>query len=263
MPTKPLLGNWQEELAYEADRKNLHLTRREMGTLISQQIIMKIKQHTSPCQLGAIDSDGFLRFGVPVSLKSVETCCFLSVDMDDKYLGPNGWKVVGSTGNGYSQLRNSWVMVPVPSEDDAYWQQRGEADIVHYGQKFLISSVSELADPPIFLTSEMKSPSSVSRITSNQEVYFSSNGGLGSYWVVEFGNPEYREDVEGQPAKAESVFIIKHAATNNFLASFSKKFVNDFGVENEICCSRVQEYASKAGKAPEQKSNFWTFVHNQ
>lgn len=261
LSSKTRLGNWQEEIAFEEDKKRLRENIAESGGLLSQRILAKVRQHSTPVELAPVADDTFLRFGVPVMLQNADTVGVLSVDMDDKSMGPTGWKVNATTATAtHATVRNAWILVPAPSADDVFWKGRGEADVVHYGQKFVIRSVPELAEPPVFLTSEMKSPQSCSKVTKNQEVYFSTNGGAAALWTVEFGNIEYRDDVVGQPAKATSMFVVRHVATNNLLAATSAKFNNDFGPENEVCCAKFQGYASKGGKAPEQKQNFWVFV---
>lgn len=263
MPAKTLLGNWHEELVFEADKKSLQKNLKEGGGLLSQRILAKVAQHRTPYALPGPSADGLLHFNVPLLMQNVDTLGFLSVDMDDQAAGPLGPKIQCTTvpsPNGAS-LRNSWILVPVPSADDSYWKSKGEESVVHYGQKFVIQSVPELTERPVFLSSERKSPNSSSKVSNNQEVYFSENGGQAAFWVVEFGNLEYRPDVEGQPAKASSVALIRHTSTNMPLASCTKHHLtNDFGTEYEVSCQKFERYHSKGGKAPEEKQNFWVFV---
>ena len=266
MSGKTLLGNWHEELAYQADKKALQRNLKESGGLLSQRILAKVNHHRTPCALPSVATDGFLHFNVPIMIQNMETLGYLAVDTDDQTnsaLGPKIQCTTVPSAEG-STLRNSWVLVPVPSVDDAFWKSRGEESVVHYGQKFVVQSTPALSEQPLFLTSERKSPSSASKVSSNQEVYFSANGGQAAFWTVEFGNAEYRPDMEGQPAKASSVALFRHTATNMPLASSTKyHFTNDFGPEFEVCCCKFQQYHSKGGRAPEQKSNFWVIVSGQ
>jgi hypothetical protein len=266
MPAKVLLGNWHEELAYEADKKALQRNLKESGGLLSQRILAKVNHHRTPCSLPPVAADGYLRFNTPLMIQNMETLGCLSVDTDDQASSALGPKIHCTTvpSPDGATLRSTWILVPVPSADDAYWKSKGEEAVVHYGQKFVIQCLPDLSAQPLFLTSERKSPNSSSKVSQNQEVYFSANGGQAAFWSLEFGNAEYRPDMEGQPAKASSVALFRHTTTNMPLASSSKfHFTNDFGAENEVCCCKFQQYFSKGGRAPEQKSNFWVIVSGQ
>jgi hypothetical protein len=250
---KTRLGNWQEEIAFEEDKKKLQKALQSTGGLLSQQILAKVQQHTVPCQLGVLGS--VLQFGVPFMLQNASSNRILAIDMDDRIIGPLGWKVNCSTTSSLApMLRNSWIIMPGPSSGSSI------GDPVCYGSKVLICSVPELADPPVFLGSEMKTPQSCSKFSKNQEVYFSPNTGISSLWSFEFANPEYRQDVEGQPINPTSTVVLKHIATNNFLAATGFHFTNDFGSENEVCCARFQMFASKSRSAPERPENYWKIV---
>lgn len=250
---KTRLGNWQEEIAFEEDKKSLQKALQSTGGLLSQQILAKVQQHTVPCALGQLDS--VLQYGSPFMLQNASSNGTLAIDMDDRILGPLGWKVNCSTTSAHSPvLRNSWVIMPGPSTGNKI------GDPVCYGNKVLICSVPELADPPVVLASEMKTPQSCSKFSKNQEVYFTPNIGIGSLWSFEYANPEYRQDVEGQPINPTSAVVLKHVATNNLLAATNFHFTNDFGSENEVCCARLQVFASKSRTAPERPENYWHIV---
>jgi hypothetical protein len=250
---KTRLGNWQEEIAFEEDKKKLQKALQSTGGLLSQQILAKVQQHTVPCALGQLGSS--LQYGVPFLLQNSSNDGTLAIDMDDRILGPLGWKVnCSTTPSRDATLRNSWIVMPSAASGAAL------GDSVCYGSKVLICSVAELADPPVFLASEMKTPQSCSKFSKNQEVYFTPNTGIGSLWSFEYSNPEYRQDVEGQPINPTSAVVLKHVATNNFLAVTNFHFTNDFGSENEICCARLQTFASKSRSAPERSENYWKIV---
>lgn len=264
MPAKARVGNWQEELVYEADRKALLQATRENGALLSQKIVAKVRQHKTRTQLFTLPQDGILRFGAPIMLQNAETEGFLSVDIDDKASTSSGWRYTCTTApSEHPMLRNTWVLLPVPSADDAFWDAKGETDVIHYGQKFVIQSVADLTNPPIYLSSELKSPSSFSKVSSNQEAYFSEAGAQAALWCFAFGNPEFRLEMEGQPVKANSVLFVTHTTTNTPLASTKARYVNDFGPEYEVCCNRFRAFAAKHGTAPEVKANMWAAVTAQ
>lgn len=254
MKAKTRLGNWLEEIAFEEDKKALQKRLQESGGLLSQKILAKVQQHTAAAELGCHGEH--LVYGSPFMLRNVSTKGVIAIDMDDRQLGPLGWKINPSTSQEAApQLRNCWVVLPPPSNKTV-----SIGDVVCYGHKVVIASVPELAEPSVFLSSEMKTPQSCSKLSKNQETYFSPNGGMSALWTFEYANSEYREDVIDQPVKVTTPICLKHVATNMSLASTTFKFTNDFGYENEVCCGRFQGYASKGGKAPETDENLWEIV---
>lgn len=257
---KARVGNWQEELVYEADKKALLQSARQGGAMLSQQIFAKVKHHTAPAVLGAA-ADGLLRFNTPLMLQNAETSCFLSVDLDDKSGNGSAVKVACTTAPAKAPcLRNTWVLVPAPSADDEFWASKGESDVVHYGQKFIVRSVPELSEQGLFLCSERMSPTTQSKVTKNQEVYLSPIGRQQALWSFAHAHGEFRFETEGLPVRADSVVLVVHQLTNTPLASSKAKYGNDFGMEWEVCAHKFQSVQAKHGKAPETGQNLWGLV---
>eukprot|EP00658_Telonema_sp_P-2_P051514 TRINITY_DN39587_c0_g1_i4.p1 TRINITY_DN39587_c0_g1~~TRINITY_DN39587_c0_g1_i4.p1 ORF type:complete len:223 (+),score=48.57 TRINITY_DN39587_c0_g1_i4:207-875(+) len=157
-------------------------------------------------------------------------------------------------------LRSAFVFVPIPSADDAFFADQGHGDVVHYGQKIAIQTHPGLLEDPLFLMSERKTPDSQSKVSGNQAVYFTDEPGQAGLWKIMYGNPEYREEMVGQPVKANALIVVQHTPTNTPLASTKAKLVNDFGPEFEVCAHRYQTFRSKSGSAPEEKAGFWAAV---
>jgi hypothetical protein len=263
MPSaKVRIGNWQEELAYEADKKALLKNARENGSTLSQGILAKVKHHRQEVDLQQPHPDGFLRFGVPVALQNADTNGCLATDLDDKSCADGDDRFACTTTRVTKpQLRAAWVMLPVPSKDDAFIAEDADPDVVHYGQRFVIQTSNGLANEPLFLSSTNKTHTSLSRVTSNQDVFLSANGGQKALWAAMHANAEYRPDMVGKPVKANSLLILVHQGTNVPLASTSGARVsNDFGAEFEVCCHRYLKVQSKSGNAPEQAANLWAAV---
>ena len=258
---KTRIGNWQEELVYEADKKKALADVKSGGGLLSQQILAKAKHHTKEYKLANLSEDGYLRFNVPYMLQNAETNAFLSIDMDDKAQVGAEWRVAATTAPAKVPLRrNSWILVPVPSADDEFLESKGEKDIVHYGQKFLIATVPELTEPAVYLSSQQLSPSNLSKITKNQEVYFSALGRQFALWCCVYAHPEYRFEMEGQAVKANTPILLRHTLTNVPLASGKFKYGNDFGAEFEVCCHKYAVVAAKHGNTAEKPNNLWAIV---
>jgi hypothetical protein len=258
---KVRIGNWQEELVYESDRKALMTQNRGAGMTLSQRILMKAKHHRQPVELQPLPADGLLRFFMPIMLQSAETEGFVSIDMDDHTTAGTEVKYACTTAPAPSPtLRNSWIMIPVPSHEDAVFADRGEDDVVHYGQRFVLQSVDTLTDGTIFLSSQHKSPLTLSKVTRNQEAFFSAAGGQQALWTVMYANSEYRPDMEGQAVKANALVMLRHQLTNIPLASPSARYGNDFGMEFEVCCNRFLKIHAKGGQSTEMPPNLWALV---
>lgn len=263
MPSaKVRIGNWQEELAYEADRKALLKSARASGATLSQRILLKVQHHNQSVQLQQADADGFLRYNRPVALQNADTQGCLAADTDDKQqVGTETRYAATTTRTVEPKLRSSWILVPVPSDQDLLLAPDADPEIVHYGQRFVVQSLDGLHTAPLFLTSSQKNHLNLSRVSSNQDVYLTERGGQGAIWSAVFAHPEYRPDMEGKPVKANAVIILRHQMTNMPLASASaSKLANDFGAEFEVCCHRYLVAHSKGGNAPEQPANLWAVV---
>lgn len=258
---KTRIGNWQEELVLEADRKARQTNARGGGELLSQRITSKVRAHNTPCELAPAHPDGFLRFKAPFMLQNAETEGFLSLDIDDRVEGPYGWRIIPTTvPQKRPVLRSTFVIMPVPSDDDPFFASRGESDIVHYGQRFVIQTHPDLLENPMYLCSARKTPETKSRVSGNQFVYLAEEGGQAALWCFDYSSAEYRGDMEGQCVKSDALVVCRHTPTSIPLASARERYANDFGAEWEVCAHRYQRYASKAGNAPEEKPCFWGIV---
>ena len=261
MPGKCRIGNWQEEIVFEEDRKRLQDSAKETGGLLSHQILSKVRHHKKVCSLQSLLPDGHLRFNAPLMLQNAETDGFLSTDIDDKLEGENGWKVACTTARSEdANLRNSFVFVPAKSADDPFFAGKGETDVVHYGQKFAVQTHPDLLEVPMYLLSQLKTPTSKSKVTANQEVYLSEDVSMGGLWSLQYANADYRMEMEGQPVKANALCVVSHTTSNTPLASTKATCGNDFGVEFEVCAARLLKFKSRSGNAPGDKPMFWAMV---
>lgn len=263
MPSaKVRIGNWQEELAYEADRKNLLRDARASGSTLSQRILAKVQHHNQDVELQVVSEDGYLRYGQPLAIQNADTQGCLAADTDDKQqVGTETRYACTTTRTTTPKLRSSWILVPVPSDQDALLNPNADPNIVHYGQRFVIQSLEGLHPEPLFVTSSQKNHLTLSRVTNNQDVFLTKRGGQAAIWSAVYANPEYRPDMEGKPVKANALVILRHQLTNMPLASSAAaKLANDFGAEFEVCCHRYLTSHSKGGNAPEQPANLWALV---
>lgn len=255
------VGNWQEELVYQADRAALLKDARGSGATMSQRILSKVRHHKQSTELQRLRADGLLRFGEALAIQNAETKGCVSIDLDDSQPLGTGTRYGCTTAACPTPvLRSTWKLVPVPSKEDVLLPEDRDPAVVHYGQRFVIESVDGLGDEPVYLSSQQKTPSSLSKVSNNQDAYFCTSGGQTAVWTALFAHPDYRMDMEGKPVKGNGLVLLKHVLTNTPLASTKARVANDFGAEYEVCCHRYLTVQAKGGNAPEQPSNLFAFV---
>lgn len=260
---RTFIGNWNEDVQYQEDQMRDYLTRREKGGLLSQKIGAKVKAHATPVALPPLRGDGWVHFGDCIMLQCAATDAFLSADVDDQLAPPPEEKYGVTTANAQGPLmRNTWQCVKLPCGDDPYWEEQGQGDVLHYGQKFRLQLNPDLCPgrEPYRLLSEKMTPSCYSKVTKQQEVSAAGYGTMQTNWQVLFANPEFRFEMEGQPVKANTVVVLSHCATGQFLSSDKKPLQNDFGWEWEVCAQKAYALKTKHKEAPELPCNRWALI---
>lgn len=61
-------------------------------------------------------------------------------------------------------------------------------------------------------------------------------------WIIDYLDPNFRFEKQGSPVECNDPILIRHVATNHYLASDFNKIANDFGTEFEVT---VHSYMSK------------------
>jgi hypothetical protein len=61
-------------------------------------------------------------------------------------------------------------------------------------------------------------------------------------WIIDYIDPNYRFEKQGEPVQATDPVLIRHCQTNHYLASDLVPYKNDFGTEYEVC---VNSFATK------------------
>eukprot|EP00796_Vickermania_ingenoplastis_P013225 gene13225-9071_t len=269
MPRRPLLGNWFEDEAYERDRKLLMGNIGGLNTSDASSevatILAKVKHHTAPYDTMPMAEDGWLRFYTPVILQSMHNGHVLSLDLEDRTCVSTGWEVACSASPQTApQLRNAVILVPSPMPpSDTYPVPGDEKDIVHYGQPFYIMTVPELCDNPLFLISQMKTPSLASKVSGKYQhvCYSPDGGGSNAMWAIDYWESDYQEDMRDRPVKASDYYFVRHHMTAGPLVCGEDTYLTDFGKENEVGALLVTQYASKRRAGPVTDSNLWMFMH--
>lgn len=269
MPRRPLLGNWFEEEAYERDRKLLMQRTNGSNPDASSEvanILAKVKHHSAPYTTFPMAKDGWLRFYTPVVLQSMHNQHVLALDLEDRTCVSTGWEIACSASPQTNpQLRNVVVLVPSPMPPtDTYPIPGDEVDIVHYGQPFYIMTVPDLCSNPLFLISQFKGPTLVSKVSGKYQhvCYSPDGGGANAMWAIDYWESDYQEDMRDRPVKATDFYFVRHHMTAAPLVSGDDTIPTDFGVENEVGALLVTQYASKRRAGPMTDMNLWMFMHN-
>ncbi len=256
---------------------------------LSAQIVAKRDHHLQPTKLGTA-FEGCVPFGVPVMLQNVETQGLLSIDLHDRQGVAKHMKIVTTTSSSTSGtapvLRNTWVLLPVQEDLEAirmrYSMLRSvgagagggalpETDpslVLHYGQRFVVCSTESMALPAqhgeepgcVFLASEARTASSQAKRSNAQETYYTPFASQKAWWTAVHAHPDFRQDMEFTPVKADAMFLIRHQLTATPLASTKTPYPNDFGAEYEVCAHRHLRMQVKNGHSLETDANFWTVV---
>lgn len=137
-------------------------------------------------------------------------------------------------------------------------------DVVHFGQKVQIRCNSALVPHQPFLKSSPKTPTSFSRYSRNQEVAMSKKGDWSTVWEVQYLDPQFKMEMEGQPVPTNAPVALVHCSTHAHLASDVIKYRNDFGTEYEMFCKTFIDIQKKQMGQREGKMlgdcNRWCFV---
>eukprot|EP01012_Entosiphon_sulcatum_P040150 TRINITY_DN5379_c0_g1_i1.p1 TRINITY_DN5379_c0_g1~~TRINITY_DN5379_c0_g1_i1.p1 ORF type:complete len:296 (-),score=73.48 TRINITY_DN5379_c0_g1_i1:674-1561(-) len=264
--SRTMIGNWSEEIQLQEERLREWLRKRAQGALFSQQIGDKFRRHLAEAFVSPQHADGNLRFGDTVLLQNAHTRGYLSVDTDDRLPGLIPKYGLTSAAADKALLRNAWTLIKVAGTDDELYQARGEADVVHYGQKLklvLNPMLMPREDKLLFLYTSPVSPTAFSKVSNKQEVC-AVEFGPGSFdlvWQCVFADRDYRVEMEGEPVKANTVLLLSHVQTNQPLSADAAKFYpNDFGRECEVCCHKWPAMQTKLSNLPELPQNHWAFI---
>ena len=118
----------------------------------------------------------------------------------------------------------------------------GSDDIIRFGQKLKIEVNPYLFRKTLWLSSSTLTPTCYSPVTRNQECCLSTKDSYNNVWIIDHLDPNFRFERQGEPVSASEPVLIRHAATNHYLAADLNKIKNDYGNEFEVC---VNSYATK------------------
>lgn len=95
----------------------------------------------------------------------------------------------------------------------------------------------------LWLSSSPLTPTVYSPISAKQEASLTTKDvTFKNSWIIDHIDPNFRFEKQGTPVEVNDPILIRHLATNHYLASDLNKIKNDFGTEYEVF---VHSFASK------------------
>jgi hypothetical protein len=95
---------------------------------------------------------------------------------------------------------------------------------VRYGQKIRIELNPHLFRKTLWLNSSPLTPSVHSPVTRKQEASFSAKQSYNTTWIIDYLNPNYRFEKQGEIVRYNDPILIRHASTSHYLASDLAKY---------------------------------------
>lgn len=160
-------------------------------------------------------------------------------DLGTKALGPDEAYIPTITSNHPGPITRSVFVIRKVEKADMF----GSDDIIRYGQKVRIEVNPYLHRKPLSLSSQHLSPTVYSPVSGKQEASLTTRDvAFNNTWIIDHIDPNYRFEKQGSPVEASDPVLIRHLATNHYLASDLNKIKNEFGTEFEVF---VHSFASK------------------
>ncbi|KFH08779.1 EF hand family protein [Toxoplasma gondii MAS] len=206
-------------------------------------VLKKIKRLSASLQPATLSKseDGYLHFGQRVMIVNERTGGFLCADVGDKTEKTTGVSFACATGPSYDSCVRNVFHLCRPINDDSF----GSDTVIHFGQPVTVkvdASLSQLCpvkhgNQDRYLHSEIRSPISLAKFSNYQQVLFCPTTSANTVWKIFHVDPRVRFETEGCPVPANTPIVIKHAQTDQMLASSPKvNYRNDYGVEYEVHC---------------------------
>jgi hypothetical protein len=260
---KVKIGNWSEDMELEAAMLKDYLLKKDRGQLKCTQAEQRFAHALQPANLAPRQDDGYVHFGDLVMLFNQATDGCVACDPQETLSD----ETFATTATWYTEpcSRNTFEIQK--------WTGRGDKkdamfdyqdDIVHFGQKIQIRCSSALVPHQPYLKSSSKTPTSFSRYSRNQEVVMSTKSDWSTVWEVQYLDPQFKMEMEGQPVPTNAPVSLMHCATHSHMASDVIKYRNDFGTEYEMFCKSFIDV--QKGQLGQRESkmlgdcNRWCFV---
>ncbi|KAK3251370.1 hypothetical protein CYMTET_39288 [Cymbomonas tetramitiformis] len=241
------VGNWNEDTAVDEVKLQEFIRKKDNGELMLDAFAARIHAALNQVPLATAGKSENVQFGDTFQLRSKETEAVVAVDLKDKDPRADFHAYAVTCSHiAHPCPRNTFVL-----EKFQHGKNHGTTYIaeysdqfLHYGQIVLLRAnpaVEKDTDTPLplFLTSNIVSLTSFSKVSKNQEVSLTPSTAYDSAWKVLPVKPEHRDVAEGEPVMAGAPVVIRHCHTGQDLCCLGMQQKNDFGTEFEICANTV------------------------
>lgn len=160
------------------------------------------------------------------------------MDIGDKVAASEDAFMTTTTPKNPGPITRSVFAIKKVDEVDAF----GSDSIIRYGQKVVIEVNPYLTRRALQLSSRTLTPSVHSPVSRKQQASFSTKSSYDNVWTIDYFDPNFRFEKQGEPVQYSDPILIRHMATSHYLASDLNKYKNDFGQEYEVC---VHSFATK------------------
>eukprot|EP00586_Coscinodiscus_wailesii_P019124 CAMPEP_0172515908 /NCGR_PEP_ID=MMETSP1066-20121228/271915_1 /TAXON_ID=671091 /ORGANISM="Coscinodiscus wailesii, Strain CCMP2513" /LENGTH=298 /DNA_ID=CAMNT_0013297167 /DNA_START=132 /DNA_END=1025 /DNA_ORIENTATION=+ len=235
--SKTRVGNWFEDLCLEdAKRTEDDVTHRN-----ERAFEEKIRRCSQPVNAAPSHSDGFLRYGDPLTLLHVPTGGALAFDPADP--SPANDCAASVSRVTTPSIRNTFVVTPV-NHDAPYVVDDDSSNLVRQGIPILLS-IRDGDDNKLFLSSERTTEAAAraSPVSHRQIIFLTRDGSsYNARWIL---HPPAAGKNDGGtrflnagvvPLLYGERAVLEHCATKNLLTCDENcHLLTDFGNEFEVC----------------------------
>eukprot|EP00347_Sterkiella_histriomuscorum_P021558 403333558 len=234
---KTRIGNWQEEMELE-EIKKIDYDQKKNGSQLNFHKTLSTTQQQIKKVPWSHSRDGFLKSGFQVLITNKKTQGYMVADIGTRTASLEESYQCTTTTQHPGPITRSIFQITKAEKVDIF----GSDDIIRYGQKIKIQTNPYLFRRSLWLSSQPLGPNVYSPVTRNQEASLSVTESYNGTWVIDYMDPNYRFEKQGEPVEANAPILIRHCSTSHYLAADLNKIKNDFGQEYEVC---VNSFATK------------------
>lgn len=133
----------------------------------------------------------------------------LVMDIDDKLKQVNEAYMLTTTKEDPGPVTRSVFVIKKAEKFDIF----GSDNVVRYGQKIIIESNPYIFKKPLYLSSTPQGPQSYSPVSRKQEASMHAEKAYIGQWIIDWPDPNYRLEMQGQPVTVASPLLLRHCQT--------------------------------------------------
>ncbi|KAJ3015121.1 hypothetical protein HKX48_004772 [Thoreauomyces humboldtii] len=242
------IGNWTEESILREEKLKEFLAKYDRGASAVAQNERRLQLARREEQLSSSRT-----FNAPLMFRNADTEMLLALDIPDSY--PDGISddesfTLTTAPERRAVARCCWRVQPYTRAAGS-----GDPELV-FGAKVYIT-LTGMTERPLYLTSETKSFTRITKVSKSQDAYASFHKDYRSVWQIEYPDPSIRPEMEGSRIDPGTAVILRHCQTGSALSSDSAYTIrNDFGMEHEVACHLNRDNGTRV----ELAQNRWHIV---